>query len=292
MQDRGGVGALAKVLEGSAFPIVLTANDPFDTKLSPLKKASALIEFPRLSTDSLVRILQRICKAEAMDADESMLRSLARRCGGDARALINDLQTLAMHSGSLTKEDIDALSSRNQDEEIALALNKILKNTDLEIALNALDSVDEDTDKAFLWIDENMPKEYKFAEDLAGAYDSISRADVFAGRIRRWQHWRFLVYVYSFLTGGVAIAKKRKYEGVPNYSQPSRLLKIWIANSRNARKKGIASKLAAKTNESVKKTIRQTMPYLRIICRDPAAAKRMAAEYGLTDEETEWLTVV
>lgn len=42
----------------------------------------------------------------------------------------------------------------------------------------------------FLWIEENIPYEYK-GEELARAYDALSIADVFRGRIHRQQHWRF-----------------------------------------------------------------------------------------------------
>ncbi|RLJ01257.1 MAG: replication factor C large subunit, partial [Candidatus Aenigmatarchaeota archaeon] len=37
-EDRGGVGALIKVIKESKFPIVLTANDPYDKKLAQLRQ--------------------------------------------------------------------------------------------------------------------------------------------------------------------------------------------------------------------------------------------------------------
>jgi len=46
----------------------------------------------------------------------------------------------------------------------------------------------------------NLPKEYTKAEDLAKAYENLSLADVYFGRIRRWQYYRFYVYIYNLLS--------------------------------------------------------------------------------------------
>ncbi len=38
--------------------------------------------------------------------------------------------------------------------------------------------------------------------------DCLSRADIFQRRIKRWQHWRFLVYVNALMTAGIALSKE------------------------------------------------------------------------------------
>ena len=43
VQDRGCVPALLKAIEKSTFPIILTANDPFEIKFNPLQKACTII---------------------------------------------------------------------------------------------------------------------------------------------------------------------------------------------------------------------------------------------------------
>ena len=106
------------------------------------------------------------------------------------------------------------------------ALLKVFKTTDPFVALSAFDNVNEDFDKRFLWIDENLPREYKDPKSLARAYDALSKADVFRGRIRRWQHWRFLVYIRAYLTAGVAVSKDEKYKKMVQYARSTRPLKI------------------------------------------------------------------
>jgi len=46
----------------------------------------------------------------------------------------------------------------------------VFKTTDLKVALSAFDNVDENLDKMSLWIDENLPSEYKNPIELARAY--------------------------------------------------------------------------------------------------------------------------
>ena len=52
------------------------------------------------------------------------------------------------------------------------------------------------------WIEENIPEEYG-KEDLEKAFDMLSRADVFRGRIMRRQYYRFMVYQIAFLTASI-----------------------------------------------------------------------------------------
>ena len=58
------------------------------------------------------------------------------------------------------------------------------------------------------WVEENIPREYKKNPDIARAFDALSIADTFFGRIRRWQYYRFYVYIYNLLSAGIAIAKE------------------------------------------------------------------------------------
>jgi replication factor C large subunit len=288
-KDRGGIPALTKLIANSAFPVVLTANDPFNKKFSGLRTKSLKIEFPSLEYLEIYNVLKNICTEEKVKFEDAALKALARRAGGDLRAAINDLQSLT-HSKKLTKKDIDSLSERNQIESIENALIKVLKNSDPVIALSAFNDVSLDLDKCLLWLDHNMPYEYTNVSDLSRAYDCISRADVFRGRIRRWQHWRFLVYVNMLLTAGVACAKDKKYKSSIKYEQTRRLLKIWQANMKYAKRKAIAQKIAYKTHCSTKRALHSTLPYLKAIFQNnEEVAAKLADEFDFDEDETTWL---
>src|SRR3989338_693697 len=104
-----------------------------------------------------------------------MLSVIARSSGGDMRAAINDLQSL--HLGkAITKEDIAELDQREAKQDVLNALTIIFKTTSAEVALPAFDNVDENVDGLLLWIDENIPREYKTPEDLARAFYALAEA--------------------------------------------------------------------------------------------------------------------
>ncbi len=289
-EDRGGISAITKLLQTSAFPIIMTANDPYHKKFSTLRKKSEMIEFKTLSYLSVYSYLKKICKNENIDFQEEALKSLARRAGGDLRGAITDLQLISAVENKISSETLETLSGRRQKESMISALMKIFKTTDPLIALQALDNVDENLDKVMLWIDENLPKEYTKPEDLASAYDKLSRADVFKGRIRRWQHWRFLVYINALLTAGVALSKDEKYKRFINYTPTKRILKLWIAKMRFAKRKAIAEKIALNTHTSTRVAIKDTFPYIKAMFKkDKNFAKQLAEKLELTKDEVEWL---
>jgi replication factor C large subunit len=104
-------------------------------------------------------------------------------------------------------------------------------------------------------MDENIPLEYK-GEELVKAYDALSQADVFRGRIYRKQYWRFLIYEYFLLSGGIAASKDYNKTGFTSYKKPSRILKIWLNNQRTMKKKSICIKYAKHTHISIKRAMR------------------------------------
>ena len=113
--DRGAASALLKFLETSSFPIIMTANNPFDKKFKALVKKSAMIEFQPLSKTYVASVLQKIVKAEGVNADSAALESLAWRAGGDLRGAITDLQLVCAGRQQLTKEDIIPYILNNED---------------------------------------------------------------------------------------------------------------------------------------------------------------------------------
>jgi len=288
-EDRGGVQAIAKLIEDSSYPIILTATNPFDNKFSTLRSKSNLMEFKQLDYLSIFKILKRICEHEKIKYDEDVLKALSRRAGGDARAAINDLQTLAHEKRELTKESLEELADRNKLENIMTALNKIFKTTDLKIAISAFDNVKEELDEQLLWIDENLPKEYTRPEDLAKAYEMLSKADVFSRRIRRWQHYRFLVYINALITAGIASAKKEKYRHLAEYKPTGRILKLWWAKQKAAKKREIAAKIAAKSHSSVREILKNTMPYVPVMFKNKQMRNNLITQLNLNEEEVDWL---
>mgnify|MGYP002641434171 FL=1 len=288
-EDRGGVAAITSLIVKSSYPIFLTANDPWNKKLATLRKKCELLEFRTLAYTSITNHLKKICELENITYDESALQELARAAGGDLRAAINDLQTFS-YEGKLTKENIKMAYSRDHTETIINALTRVFKTTKSDVALPAFDEVQEDLDTIFLWIEENIPVEYKKPEDLAEAFSNLALADVFRGRIRRWQYYRFYVYCYNLLSAGIALSKNEKYSGFTSYQRSGRILKIWMSNQKNLKKKAISQKIAEKTHSSKKTVAQDVLPYIKMIFKkNKEEAERLSKYFDLASEEITWL---
>ncbi len=287
-KDRGGLQALLALVKEAHYPVVVTANDVESRKLKALKKASDPVEFPPLGAQSITLLLERIAEREGVEAEPDALRAIARRAGGDARAAVNDLQTLS-DGKRVTLAELDALGDREQREALEQALTRVFKTTSADVALPAFDNVDADLDELFLWIDQNLPREYARPADLARAYEALAEADRFFGRIRRWQYYRFYVYIYNLLTAGIALAKEEKYPGAPRFKRSSRPLMIWMAKQRNAKKRAIAEKLAAATHTSTKRVLNDVLLFRPLFVQGGPAAEAMAAALELEPEERDWL---
>lgn len=272
--DRGGLATVLKLVKETPFPVVMTANDPWDSKFSELRRNAVMIPVHGLAYTSILPIVRRIAQNEGMSFDDDSLKALARRSGGDVRAAITDLQTLGV---DVNTSSVDSLSQRDVGESILNALRIVLKTKDPALARRSLDAVSEDIDEIFLWLDENLAKEYRKPADIRRAYDLISRADVFRGRIRRWQHWRYLVYCYDLLGPGIALAKEEKYDGFIQLSPTQRLFAIW--RSRSAMRDSLVQKLATMQHIS-KKMARKELALLKPV---------LVNSSFISDEERDWL---
>lgn len=280
-KDRGGLSELLGIIEKSVFPVVLTANDIWNKKFSLLRQKSELIQLKDIDYKVVVGVLIDICRKENCFVNKDVLTSIAIKAKGDLRAAINDLQTLSkMGESALIKE----IGERNKEQTIFSALQHIFKNTELdEKMIRVFDEIKMPIDEIFLWIEENIPLEYS-GNELANAFDSLSRADVFRGRIYRQQHWRFMVYEYFLLGPGIAAAKKFNRTGYTPYKRPTRILKIWLQNQRAAKKKTICQKYAKKVHISIKQAMKDFL-VIRIILKNPEIRK----ELKLAEDEIAYL---
>ena len=281
-KDRGAASEIVKFIKSSTFPIIMTGTNIFDKKFSSLRKSCTKVELSSLRSSDILMVLRQTCERLAIQCDDSSLRAISRNAAGDVRAALNDLFSYVV----IAQSGIDTLEVRRQTEALGDVLIKVFKSTDPSVVFGAYDHVDEDLDKVFLWVDENIPREYTNSADLATAFDTLSRADVFFGRIRRWQYYRFYVYCYLLLSVGVALSKEKKYTGVPSYKQPTRLLKYWKANMAYAKRDSVIEKIAQSSFISKHRAHKDSFYFLL-----PALvrSKELQEELDLTDDEINWL---
>jgi replication factor C large subunit len=279
--DIGGVPELIRILESSKYPIVLTCNDVWQSKLAPLRTACKLIELKPLNTLQVIDILKNVAEKEGLRKDLSFLNQLAIKSRGDVRAALNDLQSYSSGEDILV---VDQTEKRDIDENIFNILRKIFKER--QDFLEIFDSTTLSLDEILLWIEENIPKEYK-NEALVKAYDSLSSADLFRGRIYLNQSWRFLIYQNIFQSAGISYAKDKSSPGFTKYERPKRILKIWMSNQKQEKKKTISRKYAHFVHCSTKRAMRD-FNILKPILKQESTQ----AHLKLTEEEIEFLNKI
>ncbi|MCW1308679.1 MAG: replication factor C large subunit, partial [Candidatus Nanoarchaeia archaeon] len=192
IEDRGGVGEIIKLIQETPYPIILTANNPYDPKLRSLREYVELVEFKKIGKRDLRKILLRICRLENIEIDEKALDLIIEFANGDARSAINDLE-LASFGRKLIKEEDLLLNYRDREKNIFEALGMIFKGKGIRRALLALENLDREISEVILWIAENIPREYEKPEEIALAYDYLSKADLFLARAVRTQYYRLEV---------------------------------------------------------------------------------------------------
>ncbi|MDO8508676.1 MAG: replication factor C large subunit [Nanoarchaeota archaeon] len=275
--DRGGIPELVRIIQSTKFPIIMTCNDVWQSKLSPVRAKSKVVELKPLDIGTIVSILSRVAEKETLNKNSQFLKLIAIKSQGDMRAALNDLQ-----SYSASKDiEIDVNEKRDTQESIFIILKKLFKER--APFLNLFDSSPLSIDEILLWIEENIPKEYK-NEALAKAYEALGNADVFRGRIYKNQYWRFLVYQNIFQSAGISLAKSSPLSGFTAYEKPKRILKIWLNNQKFEKKKTIAKKYARHVHCSSKRAMRD-FNLLRPILNNPKVQKQL----DLSEEEIEFL---
>jgi replication factor C large subunit len=278
LDDRGGVSELVRILERTAHPIIMTGNDIWDSKFSELRPKCKLVEMKAITIENLVKVIHSILEKENIEENPHFLKQIAIKSQGDLRAALNDVHTYVLTD----KSNVDFLEERHKEDSIFNILKKLFQNKDDNLQL--FDSTSMSLDEILLWIEENIPREYK-GRELAKAYLALAKADVFRGRIYHQQYWRFLLYQNIFQSAGISHAKEKAKNSFTKYERPSRILKIWLNNQKIAKKKTIAQKYARYVHCSTARAMSDFPLIKKIIIQNENTIKNLQ----LSDEEVEFI---
>jgi replication factor C large subunit len=289
--DRGGVKAITEITKTAQCPIVMTANSAYDPRFSNLRTYCLLIEFKKPAAGEVAKHLKRICELEGVQADESALKFIAQRSGGDVRSAVNDLQALGQGKKKLTYEDVSWLGYRDRQDSIFSVLRMIIYGKTCASAKQAANMADVDVDMLFEWIYENVPAHLTETHDLVDAMEALSIADVYRGRIRRTRDWGFMRYVIDYMTAGVAMARQNtKASGWIPFKFPERIQMLSRSKAERATQLSIGVKIKRKSHISAARASKEIVPYLKIIFKNNAdMAAGIAKWLDLSPEMVEYL---
>ncbi len=281
-KDRGGAAAMTDLVKTATQPIVLIANDYYEMSRG-LRDACREIEFRDVSARSIVPVLRDICRQEGVEFDEAVLKRIAETNRGDLRGAIKDLQSRA-REGRIEAEGSEG--ERDRTEDIFALLDAVLKEESAEEALRTAYATDETPDNLLQWVEDKVPKVYADGE-LADAYEHLSNADVWLGRVRATQNYSYWRYATDNVAAGVAAVRRSERSGWTRYGgAPYR-------SSRDSTRDYIAERIAERAGVSTATARREIMPYLSVIthhCRNRELTVRMVARYDLDAEHVSFIT--
>ncbi|WP_336036638.1 replication factor C large subunit [Halobacterium yunchengense] len=288
--DRGGSAAITRLVKEGTQPIVLIANEYYDMS-SALRSACRDVEFRDVSKRSIVPVLRDICRREDVEYDEAALEAIAEQNSGDLRSAVNDLQALAETDRRLTVDDV-VMGERDRSEGVFDFLDGVVKHLDAEAALQSAYDVDETPDDLINWVEDNVPKDY-YGEELAVAYEFLSNADVWLGRVRATQNYSYWRYATDNIAAGVAAARRNDHGGWTRYGPPSYWRKLGSSRATREKRDYVARNVAEVSGTSMSTARREVVPFLAAMthhCKNRELTVAMTAAYDLDAEHVSFVT--
>jgi replication factor C large subunit len=285
-EDRGGVSAILKIVEESRVPVIMAANDPDIDKLRPLKKVCLLVRFQQVRIPLIIAMLQKICLLEHVKAEFEALERIAQNSRGDVRSAINDLQSLSEENRVLTLQDTMILSSRNKDISMYETLKGFFSAKSLAEASSLLSRSSVDYDDFLLSVSDNLPRRYTDPVELAAAYDYVSQADVFRGRIGT-EHWHLLKYFFNCLSKAAAV-NPESFKPFEFISPPIRIITLFWTKGKRTMLDAICGKIGAQCHVSHQIAKHDFVPFIKEILQKQKASP-LASWLKLTPEEVDFL---
>jgi len=251
--DRGAVSEIKRIIKESKFPIILIANNAYDPKLKILRNYCELLKVKRIPVNLIERKLIEICKKEKLKIDNATIREIAINSNGDIRSAINDLE-------------ISSSGYREREKNIFDVLRTIFKGKDLKTVLRSIDRCDKDIDEIIWWVEQNMCTEFKNPEEIAKAFEILSKADLFRSKIIISQNYRFKRYMKN-LIAGIFLVKKKPYYRFNLYKPPDRLMILGRTKMIRHKRDEIYKNLGNFLHCS-KRKVKEQLPHLEIILKE------------------------
>jgi replication factor C large subunit len=285
-EDRGGVSAIIKIVEEARTPVIMAANNPDIDKLRPLKKVCTLVRFQQVRIPLIIALLQKICLLENVRAEFEALERIAQNSRGDVRSAINDLQSLSEENHCLTLQDTAMLSSRNRDVSFDDTLKGFFSTKSIAEVSSLLSYSNVDYDEFLLSISDNLPKRFNNPDELAAAYNFVSQADMFRGRIGT-ENWHLLKYFFNSLSQAAAV-NPQSYKPFEFITPPIRIITLFWTKGKRTMLEAICGKIGAKCHVSHSIAKHDFVPFVRMMLLKQKNTP-LIAWFEFTSEEVDFL---
>ena len=283
-QDRGGASALNKIIKDSKQPIVMMANDFYSKQIATIKNNAKVIKMTKIRTPTINALLRKILREEGVEANQELLKKLAKRSNGDLRSALNTLQVIVEKGGELDEEALEVTSQKDNTATIFDGVTRVLKSKDAAKVKTSLFEMKEDPSLVMEYIAENIPREYEKKHEIKKAYEMISKADLFFGRTRQSREYAYWRYASDFMGPGVALSKDQTYKKFSKVQSPMAFSLMARSRGKRALRDRIAEKMELKMHISLEVAY-TIFPYFEIMFQNDEVAWEIADFLELEDDE-------
>jgi DNA polymerase III delta prime subunit len=300
VSDRGGLGAIARLVRATRQPIVLTVNDERPlTRYSPVFRTSVVrVRFYPVRDPELRARLERVAYSERIVLAPGALDAIVTRARGDVRAALNDLEAIApLPPGPV---QLSVLGTRDLASDFAALTEEVLTTPRFYRSVEVQERLDAPPDDLLPWIEENIPHFAPDANHRAASYDVLAVAEQFLSRARRARVWSLWSYASELLTGGVGLSLRDRATHVGGGAAfPQYLGEMGRSRGTRGVRDGLAAKVGDRFHLSHAKCRETLLPFLDGLFRPEkarraspayrAVERRIARELDLTADEVAFL---
>lgn len=282
--DRGGKKSILNVIDQSRNPIILIGNDYYEFSRS-LRNKTKEIEYDYISNKEIAKRLRDICNQREIDYEIDALKKIARVSDGDMRVAVNDLQKYASGKNKLCANDINDDVGRNQKVNIFPYMDSLFMEDSPKEAKNKSQDIDMTPNELIRWIKQNISNEYT-GEKYIDGIESISKSEIWLGRVTKTQNYKFWKYADDSMTAGVAESRDQSTSGWTRWSPPR------YKSSKDPSSEFLQS-LSDKQNVSIQTSRKDIIPYLSEMiayCKPKNLTINVVKEYGLDNKDLSIIT--
>jgi len=299
LSDRGGLGAITRLVRSTRQPIVLTVNDDRSlTRYSPIFRTGVVrIRFFPVRDAELATLVQHVARTERIQLHAGVLESIVKRAHGDCRAALNDLDAIAPLAPGPWQ--LSVLGFRDLQADFVALTEAVLGNPRYYRNVEIQDRLDATPDDLFPWIEENLPLFAPDAVHRDAAYRVLAVAEQFLARARRARVYGLWSYASELMTGGVSLALHDRPGGGGGVAFPQFLSDMGRSRALRGTRESLAKKAGQRFHLSTAKSRDIVLPFLeRIFIVPPGRGSRaelrrvgaeIVRELELTPEEVAFL---
>ena len=299
LSDRGGLGAISRLVRSTRQPIVLTVNDDRSlVRYSPVFRTGVLrVRFFPVRDAELSTFVGHVARHERIELYPGALDAIVKRAHGDVRAVLNDLDAVAPLAPGPWQLSVLGFRDLQADfvalTEDALGRPRYFRNVEIQ------DRLDATPDDLLPWIEENLPLFAPDAGHRDAGYRVLAVAEQFLARARRARVYGLWSYASELMTGGVSLALHDRPTGGGGVAFPQFLSEMGRSRGLRATRDSLAKKSRQRFHLSMAKSREVVLPFLERIFAGSTGrggraelrrvASEIARELELTPEEVAFL---